>query len=128
MIVVDASVLVEALLGQDAAIERLADEELAAPHLVDAEVGSALRRMTSARDISELRAGRALGRLVSLEIIRYPHTYFVQRAWELRANATIYDAIYLALAEALDVPFVTLDAALAGVPGSRSRVEVLGSA
>jgi predicted nucleic acid-binding protein len=44
--------------------------------------------------------------------------------WALRHNLTTYDASYLALAEALDVPLVTTDAALAAVPGSAATIEL----
>jgi predicted nucleic acid-binding protein len=39
------------------------------------------------------------------------------RAWNLRENITAYDAIYGALAEALDGPIVTCDTPLAKAPG-----------
>ena len=50
----------------------------------------------------------------------------MDRAWELRANATVYDAIYVALAELLDAPLVTADRKLAKAPGIRCDVEVVG--
>ena len=50
----------------------------------------------------------------------------MDRAWELRANATVYDAVYVALAELLDAPLVTADGKLARAPGIRCDVEVVG--
>jgi predicted nucleic acid-binding protein len=47
------------------------------------------------------------------------------RAFELRDNATIYDALYLALAEALDARLLTLDRALTRVPGVRAEVQLV---
>jgi predicted nucleic acid-binding protein len=41
------------------------------------------------------------------------------RAWELRGSVTYYDASYVALAELLDAPLVTLDPRLARAPGPR---------
>lgn len=125
MIVVDASVLIDVLLGEGSALDRIAAEELAAPHLLDAEVGNVIRRFTIARELEDQKAERALEDHLELEIIRYAHTHLLQRAWELRANLTVYDALYVSLAEALDAPLVTLDRRLAGVPGTRGVVEVI---
>jgi hypothetical protein len=66
--------------------------------------------------------------LVSLPATRYPHAPFAPRVWELRGNLTPYDAVYVALAEALDCALVTADARLARAPGIRCAVEVLPSA
>jgi len=57
--------------------------------------------------------------------VRYPHQILLTRIWDLRANATAYDAAYLALAEALAATLVTCDQALASIPGHAARVEVI---
>jgi predicted nucleic acid-binding protein len=98
---------------------------LAAPHLLDAEVGHVIRRHTLVGIISTVRAKRALEDFAAIPIDRYPHTSLLPRAFSLRDNATMYDALYLALAETLDATFLTRDAALAGVPGVAARVEVI---
>ena len=49
----------------------------------------------------------------------------MERCWELRANVTVYDAVYVALAELLDAPLVTADRKLANAPGIRCQVEVV---
>jgi predicted nucleic acid-binding protein len=72
------------------------------------------------------RAECALRDFSDLRIERYPHHLFLGRIWQLRENATAYDAAYLALAEALDAPLVTTDRKLAEVPGHAARVEVAG--
>ena len=130
MIVVDASVLLEVLLQTEAAgvvEERLFDgSTLHAPHVLDLEVAQVLRRYERAGELSAGRGREALEDLAAFRIERYPHHPFLQRIWALRANATAYDACYLALAEALDAPLVTRDRRLAGVPGHGARVEVLG--
>ncbi len=59
---------------------------------------------------------------------RYPHAPFLSRIWELRANVTAYDAVYLALAEALAAPLVTTDGPLSRTPGLRATVEFYGDA
>lgn len=127
MIVVDASALIDVLVGAASATGRLADEELAAPHLLDAEVASVLRRQTLAGQMEPDQARSALDDLADLEIGRYSHGSLLDRAWQLRANVTVYDALYVALAEVLDVPLVTLDARLAASPGVRARIEVFPS-
>lgn len=131
MIVADASLLVELLLnsGEPAgvALRRRFDqgEEVCAPHMVDAEVGQALRRLVLRRQTTVPRASASLDLLGDLPIRRYSHGWLLRRAFVLRDNATVYDALYLSLAEALDVPLLTCDARLRDVPGCHATVEVL---
>lgn len=73
-----------------------------------------------------LDASAALELLLNTPLARYPHQLLLARVWDLRSNATAYDAAYLALAEALGATLVTRDAALASVPGHSARVEVIG--
>lgn len=129
MIVTDASVLVDLLLGNlpDAGLDVLREHDfsLAAPHLVDVEITHTLRRWTLAGQLSPQRALTALQHLSELDLTRYPHTALVGRAFALRTNATSYDAMYLVLAEGLATPLVTRDAALKKVPGVRADVVVV---
>lgn len=125
MIVVDASVLVEALLVGGPATDRLVGEELHAPHLLDAEVLSAVRGRLLGGHVEAVLATAAVGALGRFAVQRYPHPPLLGRAWELRSNVTAYGGLYLALAEALGAPLVTADAALATCPGLRTSVEVL---
>ena len=83
-----------------------------APHLLDLEVVSVLRRLWRMGRLDDRRVGLALRDLVDLPIFRYPHLDFAPRIWELRQNITVYHAAYLALAETLDCSFVTADRAL----------------
>lgn len=128
MIVVDASALLEVLLqtGAAAAVEArlFGGDTLHAPHLLDLEVTQVLRRYERAGELSSRRAREALEDLAAFRIERYPHHLFLERVWSLRTNATAYDACYLALAEALDAPLLTMDRRLAGVPGHGATVEV----
>lgn len=129
MIVADASALLEVLLRTPAgrALEdRLfaPGETLHAPYLVDLEVAQVLRRYRCAGELGEGRAREALDDQRRLPLERYGHELLLPRIWELRANATAYDAAYLALAEVLDAPLVTRDARLGSVPGCRAVVEV----
>lgn len=130
MIVLDASAALALLLGSEGAEQvaaRVLDpaESLHAPHLLDLEVAQVVRRYWRAGDISPARGAQVLEDLLDLPVRRYPHQPFVTRIWALRANATAYDAAYLALAEALRSPLLTRDARLATVPGIRARVEVV---
>ncbi|TMA35858.1 MAG: type II toxin-antitoxin system VapC family toxin [Deltaproteobacteria bacterium] len=130
MIVLDASAVIELLLGTragGAVARRIAPsgESLHAPHLIDLEVAQALRRYAQSGQISEGRAAEALEDLGDLDLSRYPHDILLSRIWALRRNATAYDAAYLALAESLPAPLLTADARLRGVPGVRARVEVV---
>ena len=84
-----------------------------------------LRRLVL-RGLLDARSGAAaLRRWREFDVERYPHGPLLDRVWELQANATAYDATYLALAEALSMVFVTGDRRLAGVPGVRAAIEVL---
>jgi predicted nucleic acid-binding protein len=128
VIVVDASVLMEALVGPGASIPRLRSQALTAPHVIDAEVAHTLRRFVMNGTLAETTAAAALRELTELGLDRHAHTPLLPRVWELRHTVTAYGAMYVALAERLDAPLVTCDARLAGAPGVRATVEVLGDA
>lgn len=130
MPVVDASVLVEYLAGGehgDQIRDRLLGrgEGLWAPHLVDAEVGHVLRRVVRLGELRLSVAAAALADLADMPLTRAGHLGLLERAWALRANVTFYDALYIALAERLDMVLVTLDARLDGAPGARAVVDVV---
>lgn len=125
MIVVDASALVAALTWSDDeawAADQIAGQALAAPAHAPVEAANVLRRSELAGRLDRTQATLAHRDLLALTIDLYAYEVVAERAWELRANATIYDGAYLALAEALDVPLVTLDDRLRRVPGSTAEV------
>lgn len=126
--VVDSSVLVAAVIDAGGAgrwaEERMASVHLAAPHLAPAEASNILRRAGLAGDVSEEEASLAHADLMEVDIELFPFEPFGSRVWELRANLTAYDAWYVALAEALECPVVTLDHRLARTPGIRCAIEV----
>ena len=130
MIVLDASSVVAVLLYRGPGAERIREriespgESLHVPHLMDLEVLHALRRQALRGALSPGRGAEALEDLASIMLVRYPHTSLMERIWELRENLTAYDAAYVALAEALDAPLVTMDARLAQAPGHRAAVEL----
>lgn len=129
VLVVDASVLVVALADDgadgDYARARLRGEHLAVPELADLEVASVLRRQLQSGTVDARRAGLALDDLAALPAQRAPHRPLLARCWELRNNLTVYDAAYVALAEAMQAPLLTGDQRLAQAPGPRCRIEVL---
>ena len=133
MKVLDASVLVEALvdgdLGEQArASIRSSPGWLWAPFVVDAEVGHALRGTARRGEASARAAKAALDDLMDMRLERVSHRFLSERAWELRDNLSFYDGLYVALAEALEAPLVTLDARLAKAPGVRAEIEVVQAA
>ena len=130
MIVVDASALLEFLLqtplGRRVEARLFRDQdEFHSPHLADVEVTQGLRRLVRAGEVSPDRAAVAIADLADLDLHRHPHIDLVTRAWKLRENVTAYDAMYIALGEALEAPFVTCHAPLAKAPGHRAHIEVI---
>jgi len=129
VLVIDASVLAVALLddGQDGDTvrDRLRGEQLAAPALIDLEVASVWRGLARGGHLDPRRVRLALEDLQELPLQRVEHTSLLWRCWELRDNLTIYDAAYVALAEALQAPLLTGDRRLARSTGPRCTIEVV---
>jgi predicted nucleic acid-binding protein len=111
MIVIDASAMVEALVGRDADDELLdaLQTSVHAPHLLDVEALSVLRGLTLAGKLKLGAAEQARTDYFALMIARYELPALADRVWALRQNHTVYDASYLALAEALEAPLYTCD-------------------
>jgi predicted nucleic acid-binding protein len=130
VIVLDASALLEFLLQTslgtrvEARLFRDADV-FHSPHLVDVEVTQGLRRLVRAGELSSDRAAEAFADLATLDLHRHPHLDLLTRAWKPRENVTAYDAMYVALAEALDATIVTCDAPFAKAPGHHVRIEAI---
>lgn len=125
MIVVDASAMVEALVGRWPGEELLESltKDLHAPQHLDVEVTSALRGLVLGKVIPQERAITAIHDYFQFSIYRHPLEPIVTRVWDLRHQFTTYDACYLALAEALDAPFITCDIKmLSAVHGADVRV------
>jgi len=132
VIVVDASVLVNAVGDDDEAGRRARDllrghPGFVAPDLVDVETTGVLRRRWLAGTITDERFEQAVDDLIDLPFARFPTLRLLHRAFELRANVTAYDACYVALAEALDWPLCTADGRLARASGPRCPVQLIGS-
>ena len=119
--VVDASALVAVLVdsGDEGkwAEATVAEGDLAGPELVLVEASNILRRLERSEKISRIEATHAHGDLLRLDIQLFPFAPFAERIWALRGNLTSYGAWYVALAEALDCPLVTLDRRLSRASG-----------
>jgi predicted nucleic acid-binding protein len=130
MLVVDTSTVVSMLVGRPPDPKLLArvvaDGDLHAPYLLDVEVLHVLRRLVASGHLTADRAADARADFGDLVIMRYPHLPLADRIWALRPNLGAYDAIFIALSEALGVPLVTCDARLAAAPGHQARVELYG--
>lgn len=128
MIVVDSAAVIDALsglAGTDELRAYLAAEELHAPSLVDFEVVSALRGLTLGGLLSVTRSQDLLTDFEDLPIQRWPFADALRRrAFQLRDNLSAYDAVYVALAEALHCSVVTRDARLNRSTGHGVRIEV----
>jgi predicted nucleic acid-binding protein len=129
VIVLDASAVVELLLDTVAGrrVAMLIDDPalaIHAPHLIDVETISVLRRFARDGVIDDEEAASAIADLLALDLQRHSHEALLERAWALRKNISAYDAVYVALAEALDATLVTCDKRLARA-GVKLRIEVV---
>lgn len=125
-IVVDASVFVSAFTEGDAysdwASEAIDSEDLRCPTLVYAECAQSLRRMERIGEVSGSQAEIALTEILTLDKSLYPFEPYADRIWELRHNLTCYDAWYVALAESLGCPLITLDRRISRAGGVECEV------
>jgi predicted nucleic acid-binding protein len=124
VIVIDASAFIDAVDGRRPVVDRIANEDIHAPQLLDVEVLSALRRLVGGDRFDEHRAATARNVLERGDIRRYPHTPLLDVMWSLRDRVSAYDAAYVALAAVLDAPLLTTDRKLASVHGLPCVVEV----
>ena len=125
MIVLDASAAVALLVdsgpvGADVGATLL-QHEIAYPSLLPYEVASALRRLAASDAITQQLAALSLHDVSLLNGQAFEFAELADRVWELRHNVSTYDAAYVALAELLEVPLLTLDARLRAAPGPRCQ-------
>ncbi|HJW71003.1 MAG TPA: type II toxin-antitoxin system VapC family toxin [Candidatus Binatia bacterium] len=123
--VVDASVLVAATtdagFAGSWAEQVLGEGNLVAPHLVLVEATNILRRLERSKVVSRLEATAAQRDILDLDLSLVPFEPFAERVWDLRGNITSYDAWYVAVAEALELPLATLDRRLSRASGPACR-------
>lgn len=125
MIVIDASAALTGLLNDGDGRRLLGTEQLHAPHLIDSEVASVVRRRSARGELPPADGWTILQVWQQLGVIRYGLHGLLERVWELRRNLSAYDAGYVALAEALGCTLVTADARLGAAPGLRCPVTVI---
>lgn len=129
MLVVDASCLYQVVsdgVGADVIRQRFGgDPDHSAPHLIDAEVLSLIRRDHRIGLLDATSASQAVDDLRDWPGERFDHRILLDRAWELRDNLRSWDALYVALAEGLGATLLTLDTRLGRAPGVRCPVEVV---
>lgn len=130
MIVADGSAVILAVAdatsrGRDVRARFQTDGPVAAPHLIDAEVGQGLRGLLLRRAIQSEGAELLLVDAFGLVRRRYAHRDLANRAWELRDNVTFYDGLYVALAEHLGTPLLTTDRKLSNATGPRCAIELV---
>lgn len=129
MLIVDASCLAEVLVGApDAEVIRGrldADPDHAAPHVIDVEVFGVIRREHLRGRLDRTAATQAVADLEAWPGERFGHRALLARAWELRDNVRGWDAMYVALAEALQATLLTRDDRLAAAPGLGCRVDTI---
>jgi predicted nucleic acid-binding protein len=109
-------------------VARRVQADAARPHspsLVDLEVASVLRRLVRLGVVDARRGGEAIVDLADFALVRFPHTPLLGRIWELRDRLTAYDAAYVALAEELNAPLLTLDTRLARAGGHRAKIDLV---
>lgn len=121
-LVVDASVATKwYLTDEDHAAEALrlygqfvsGEADLWAPDYIFVEVPAAILVATRIKGqrISPEDGRRAIGQFLALGITTRPSAELITSAYNLaiQHDCAIYDALYLALAEQLDIPFITAD-------------------
>jgi len=131
MLVIDASCLFEVVASTELAEvvrERWCDEDdHCAPHVVDAEVLGVIRRYHLIGRLDATAASLAVDELADWPGERVGHRPLLARAWELRHSVRSWDALYVALAEALDATLLTVDARLTRAHGTRCHIELIGA-
>lgn len=131
MIVVDASVLIDALLddgstGDGARAVLAEDSEWAAPPHLVVEVLSVTRRRLLRGQVEPGRAADAVDALGGLEIVWVDPAALVPRIFALRDNVAAFDAAYVATAELLKCELITGDRRLAAASGPRCSIRTIG--
>ncbi len=128
MLVIDAGILFEVIADTPASealrARLMLDQDHCAPHLIDAEVLSVIQKWHRTGELDTTAANQAVDDLSLWPGERWSHRPLLARAWELRADVRGYDAMYVALAEALGATLMTLDQRLARVRSLRCDIEV----
>ncbi|MGH7882300.1 MAG: type II toxin-antitoxin system VapC family toxin [Candidatus Dormibacteraceae bacterium] len=129
MIVVDASIFADSLVDDTSVGDAVRgvisrDQNWAAPTHVRVEVASVIRKSVLAGKVSSVRGQKAIFALMGMTIKEVDSTPLLPRIWELKDNLTIYDAVYVAIAELLGCSLITSDARLSRAPGLRCPIHL----
>jgi predicted nucleic acid-binding protein len=130
VIVIESSAMVDALVDEPAnphLLALLADEELHAPALLDFEVASALRGHALGGRLDQVRLEEAIEDFSGFRIERHQMTGLLAHILDLRENLTVYDATYVVLARALEVPLVTADTKMSEAERLGVEVHILSA-
>ncbi len=125
-LVVDASALIDVIIPTergDAVAAKINGQVLHAPAHVDVEILSALGRLERAGVLPAEQVADLLDLVRRMPLTRHALPGLLGAAWSRRHDTRLTDALYVALAEQLDLPLVTTDARLAR-SGSASTVVV----
>ncbi len=127
MTVIDTSGVVDYLLGVGAAqeVQRLieVEGELAAPDVLVFEVIAVLRRFYLRGELDEHRAAGAIADLAALPITLFASMPLCEPVWGMRANLSVADALFVALAQQISEPLATKDRSLAEAISSESLLD-----
>ena len=125
-LVVDASALVAALAESRPegrwAESLIATDDLAAPDFVLVEATNSLRQLEVSGELSRSQADASRRDVLRVNLQLFRFAPFADRVWELRHNVASYDATYIALAEWLGCPIVTLDLRLSRASGPTCEI------
>lgn len=124
IVVVDASALMARLLRTARGDAVDLDDDLHAPQLCDLEIASALRNGLQEGELRADRVAEALSDYLRLPLTLHGHRALLTRCIALFDNFTPYDASYIALAEALRAPLLTLDGRLARAVSAHTDVQL----
>jgi predicted nucleic acid-binding protein len=134
VIVVDASVVFEIVTHgahREAAQNTLLElgngaGDVIAPSILDAEVVGVIRRDHQRGLLDATGADIAIHDLMTWPGERISISPLVERVWAVRANVRVWDGFYVALAEFVEAPLVTLDQRLAQASGPRCEFILVG--
>jgi predicted nucleic acid-binding protein len=126
-LVLDVSAMVTLLIGGRVAVtvaKRIEGAEVHVPAHFDAEVLSALGRLQRASVLSVADVADRLEMLAAAPFERHAVAPLLAWAWTRRDNVRLVDALYVALADELGVPLLTLDRGLASACEQAELLEI----
>ncbi len=129
-LVIDTSALIDYLFQAERAEElndliEAPETDLHVPHLCDLEFVAGLKKELARGTLALDDALLTLADYGELALQRHGHEALMLRSLELRENFTPCDAAFVALAERIDAPLLTLDRHLARAVRAHTRVAVL---